>query len=261
MFERSVKMVKILSIGNSFSQDGHRYFHDIAENLGKEILTYNLYVGGCSFEMHWNYYISDEAKYVFEKNGKLSNGRDDKMISLRKALAFEDWDIITVQQVSQLSGIEESYYPFIKNLLSVVRDACPKAKLYLHQSWAYEYCRKYSLFGQYYNSSPAVMQNAIHQLTQKVAKENALEIIPTGDVVYAAINDENVFDSQKGGISLYRDSLHMSLGYGRYLAALVWCKILLDAKIENCTYVPADEKTEPALLEFLNKKASEILSK
>lgn len=254
-------MIKILSIGNSFSQDSHRYFHAVAENLGKEILTYNLFVGGCSFEMHWSYYVSDEAKYVFEKNGVLANGRDDKRISLKKALAFEDWDIITVQQVSQYSGIEESYYPFIKNLLSVVRDACPKAKLYLHQGWAYEYCRQYSLFEKFYNSSPALMQSAVHKVTEKVACENALEIIPTGDVVYAAINDETVFNSQKGGISLYRDSLHMSLGYGRYLAALVWCKTLLGAKIENCTYVPEDEKTEPALLEFLKMKAVQMLAK
>lgn len=254
-------MIKILSIGNSFSQDGHRYFHDIAENLGKDILTYNLYVGGCSFEMHWDYYVSNEAKYVFEKNGVLSNGKDDTMISLKKALAFEDWDIITVQQVSQYSGVEDTYYPFIKNLLSVVREACPRAKLYLHQSWAYEYCRKYHLFESLYNSSPAVMQSAIRKVTHKVAMENALAIIPTGDAVYAAINDESVFDPQKGGISLYRDTLHMSLGYGRYLAALIWCKVLLDAKIENCTYIPADEPTEPALLEFLKKKALEVLSK
>ncbi len=252
-------MIKVLSIGNSFSQDSHRYLHDVAENLGKEILTYNLYVGSCSFEMHWDYYISDEPKYVFEKNGNLSNGKDDKMISLKKALAFEDWDIITVQQVSGYSGIEESYYPFIKNLLSAVRDACPKAKLYLHQGWAYEYCRKNDLFEKFYNSSAAVMQNAVHNVTQKIARDNVLEIIPTGDVVYAAINDESIFNSEKGGISLYRDKLHLSLGYGRYLAALVWCKTLFNANIENCAYVPTDEKTEPALLEFIKAKVKECL--
>ncbi len=252
-------MIKILSIGNSFSQDSHRYFHDVAKNLGKEILTYNLYVGSCSFEMHWDYYVSNEPKYVFEKNGNLSNGKDDKMISLKKALVFEDWDIITVQQVSGYSGVEESYYPYIKNLLSAVRDACPKAKLYLHQGWAYEYCRRNDLFEKYYNSSAALMQSAVSTVTKKVALENALEIIPTGDVVYAVINDSDIFNSQKGGKSIYRDRLHLSLGYGRYLAALVWCKILLNADIENCTYIPADEETEPSYLEFIKKTVQKTL--
>lgn len=253
-------MIKILSIGNSFSQDGHRYLHAVAENLGKDILTYNLFVGSCSFEMHWDYYISDEPKYVFEKNGKLQNGRDDTMISLKKALAFEDWDIITVQQVSGYSGAEESYYPYIKNLLSAVRDACPKAKLYLHQGWAYEYDRKYSLFEKYYSSSAAVMQNAVHNVTQKIARDNALDIIPTGDVVYAVINDESLFNSEKGGMSIYRDKLHLSLGYGRFLAALVWSSVLLKTNPQSCTYVPEDEKTEPALLDFIKMKVSEALA-
>ena len=45
-------MVKILAIGNSFSQDATRYMKEIAQSMGLEMLVVNLYIGGCSLEQH-----------------------------------------------------------------------------------------------------------------------------------------------------------------------------------------------------------------
>ncbi len=39
-------MLKILSIGNSFSQDAQRYLYDISKSNGEEIKNVNLYIGG-----------------------------------------------------------------------------------------------------------------------------------------------------------------------------------------------------------------------
>ena len=36
--------MKVLSIGNSFSQDATRYLHQIAKNSGDDFKTVNLYV-------------------------------------------------------------------------------------------------------------------------------------------------------------------------------------------------------------------------
>ncbi len=44
--------MKILAIGNSFSQDATRYLQDIAASAGEELFVRNLYIGGCSLEMH-----------------------------------------------------------------------------------------------------------------------------------------------------------------------------------------------------------------
>ncbi len=38
--------MKVLSIGNSFSQDAHKWFHKLAEKNGVEVNTANLYIGG-----------------------------------------------------------------------------------------------------------------------------------------------------------------------------------------------------------------------
>ena len=38
--------MKILSVGNSFSQDAHRWLHHIAGLSGVSMETVNLYIGG-----------------------------------------------------------------------------------------------------------------------------------------------------------------------------------------------------------------------
>ena len=46
--------MNILSIGNSFSQDAQKWLHSISVANGNSFETYNLFIGGCSLETHWN---------------------------------------------------------------------------------------------------------------------------------------------------------------------------------------------------------------
>ena len=62
-------MLKILSIGNSFSQDAQRYLTRFAKAAGVDILTHNLEIGGCSLEQHWNYFKNDDKNYALEIDG------------------------------------------------------------------------------------------------------------------------------------------------------------------------------------------------
>ena len=55
--------MKILCIGNSFSQDATRYLQEIAEKNGDNYKVTNLFIGGCSLEMHYNNIIEDAEKY------------------------------------------------------------------------------------------------------------------------------------------------------------------------------------------------------
>jgi hypothetical protein len=52
--------MKILSIGNSFSQDAQRYISKIAAARGEELYTKNLHIGGCSLERHHSNMLTDE---------------------------------------------------------------------------------------------------------------------------------------------------------------------------------------------------------
>ena len=55
--------MKLLSIGNSFSMDAHHYLHDLAKSGGVNIECYNLYIGGCELERHWNNYMNKSNYY------------------------------------------------------------------------------------------------------------------------------------------------------------------------------------------------------
>ena len=67
--------MKVLSIGNSFSQDAHKWLHKLAENNGVDLETVNLYIGGCSLGTHWKNAKENNADYEFELNGMLTYDR------------------------------------------------------------------------------------------------------------------------------------------------------------------------------------------
>lgn len=50
--------MNMLSIGNSFSQDSHRWLSQMAAGWGDEIYAANLHISGCSLERHWNNFVS-----------------------------------------------------------------------------------------------------------------------------------------------------------------------------------------------------------
>ena len=109
--------MKILSIGNSFSQDAHRWLHSIAKADNYELDTVNLFVGGCSLEKHWFNYTNDVSCYDMEGN----NGEFIKKTSISETLESDKFDVVTLQQVSSLSGRPQSYFPFLTNLVDIVR--------------------------------------------------------------------------------------------------------------------------------------------
>lgn len=111
--------MKLLSIGNSFSTDAHSWLHQIAESYGDKIHAVNLYIGGCSLARHYNNLLSGEQAYEAWVNGTFS-----KKSSIQDALQ-EKWDVITLQQVSSLSGMPESYEPYLTALYNEVKKQTP----------------------------------------------------------------------------------------------------------------------------------------
>ena len=126
--------MNILAIGNSFSQDATRYVHAIARSIGQKWNTANLYIGGCPLEKHFRNMHTEACAYELQWNGTNTGF----YVSLREALLSRSWDIITLQQASHYSAFYDTYQPYLNELAAYVRSLCPKAKLYIHQTWAYE---------------------------------------------------------------------------------------------------------------------------
>lgn len=238
--------MKVLSIGNSFSQDAHRWLHSLAAANGMDIATFNLYIGGCSLETHWQNFTGNHAFYDLEPNG----GECIRKISIRDALAMDKWDVVTVQQVSQLSGIRESYEPWLSCLVREVRKACPEAKLYFHQTWAYEPDSDHGGFANY-DRDQEKMHTCILDATTAAARAVSAEIIPVGPVVQV-LRKTPEFDRSAGGRSLCRDGFHLSLDYGRFAAAATWIKTLTGKDIKVQPFEDFDVRLIERIAEVVN---------
>lgn len=214
-------MMKVLSIGNSFSQDAHRYLHLLAGREGVAMKTVNLFIGGCSLRTHYLNMLGDHAAYDFEFNGQ---GTGIK-VSLRQALESDDWDCITWQQASHLSGHFETYTPYIEALAEYGKKYCPHAKILIHQTWAYEDgSEKLKALGDY--ATAGEMLAAVCAAYEKAAESiRADGVIPSGRAMMKAL--------EMGLEKVHRDTFHASLGVGRYLLALCWYKALTGRDISH----------------------------
>lgn len=241
--------MKILSIGNSFSEDAHKWLHKLANDNGIEIETVNLYIGGCSLEMHWTNIKENNAYYDFQPNGNCG----ERKISISEALKMDNWDVITVQQVSSLSGMYETYEPYLSQILSVIKSASPDAKIYFHQTWAYEWDFDNENFALYDNDQ-LKMFDCLKAATEKAAKAINAELIPTGSVIQALRESIPEFDYKNGGSSLCRDGFHLSYDYGRFAAAAVWVRTITGQNVETTSF----ENFNPAILEKIVKVVNEL---
>lgn len=235
--------MKILCIGNSFSQDATRYLEAVSDH---QLTARNCCIGGCSLEKHCHQLDSGEESYEYQKDAECQ-----RMISLPEALGRHTWDVVTLQQVSVLSGMGDSYEPWLGRLVEEVRRRCPNAEILLHRTWAYEACSDHPGFANYGRDSQR-MYRAIYETTEAMAKQYSLRVIPAGDAVQRARKLPE-FNTETGGLSLTRDGFHLSFDYGRYLAALVWLHTLTGREPQTVSFAP--EATKAESLALLKKAA------
>lgn len=237
------RIMKILSIGNSFSQDAQAYLHDAAASAGLSLDCVNLFIGGCSLERHYNNLISGEKAYVPEYNGQ----PESEPVSLPEMLAGERYDIVTLQQASHFSGKYETYDPYITELYGAVRKNQPHAKIYIHETWAYETDCQYPLFANY-GYSQAEMYRSLREAYSKISRKLGLELIPAGSCIQYFRENLPQFDYAHGGKPLTRDGFHMSIPIGRLIVALVWLEKLFGADASRSAFVPAEAADEDIAL-------------
>ncbi|MBR5876997.1 MAG: DUF4886 domain-containing protein, partial [Alistipes sp.] len=225
--------LRILAIGNSFADDAMEYLPKFTGQLECEhVELARLYIGGCSLERHVREYRSGKASYDFyhydsdsyDKGSNLSHNWSKSKSSMEDALKMGEWDVITMQQVSGYSGIWESYQPHLDELVAIVRKHQPKARLAWHMTWSYSQDSKHGDFKRYGNSQEQ-MDNAIVATARKVYEQTPYfdYMIPSGVAIEALRHTIN--NPPK---DLTRDGYHLDLGMGRYAAACVWYKVLIE---------------------------------
>lgn len=225
--------LKILAIGNSFSIDGMEYLWNILRDVGvKNVTLGNLYIAGCTIDMHWKNITEDSDAYKYYKN--TSGQWNSRTASLKTALLEEDWDIITVQQGSPTSGVPSSFKN-LDNLLDYVNSnkTNKDAKIFWHMTWAYQQDHVEQYF-ENYNCDQMTMYNAIVNTAQSevITKELIDGLIPSGTAI------QNLRTSYLGD-TLTRDTTHLSKDFGCYAAGLTWMTAITGISADKVTWVPS----------------------
>lgn len=226
--------LKLLAIGNSFSEDAiEQNLFELAGAAGHQMVIGNMCIGGCSLERHWGNAQGNKPDYNYRKievDGKMTRTAN---YTLDKALRDEQWDYVSLQQVSQLSGMYSSFQPHLDSLIAYVRARVPATtKLIWHVTWAYAQNSTHGGFANY-DRDQGKMYRAIVEGAQRLKKENAQFslFIPVGTAI------QNARTSFVGD-HLNRDGFHLDLVLGRYTAACTWFECLFGTNVVGNRFVP-----------------------
>lgn len=256
--DTSLRTIKILCIGNSFSQDTVYYLYDIANSAGINIIIGNLYSSGCSLERHYTYALNNEKAYSYYKwtSPDMITEEDQTM---SEAVLDEEWDYITFQQASEYSGIYSTYQPYLNYLIAYVKGMAlnPDVKLALNMTWAYSHNSTNNGFSRY-SRDQKIMYDSIINAYKQAAYDTGIDIlIPCGTAIQNARTNKNL---KAVGNELTSDGYHLDLGMGRYIAGLTLFETIIKEEninrdlYEDVKFIPNTiNSTED--LAYLAKKA------
>ena len=223
------RVFKILAIGNSFSDDAiEHYLHDLVKASGRKVLIANLYYGGRSLQTHWEQASNDGSDYDLRVISPDGSRKTFKNSSVRQAIESENWDFISFQEVSQLSGRIEGYREYLPQLVEFAKPLTtnPNLKFLLHQTWAYSKDSQHEGFSNY-NRDQMTMYRAIVD-----AVWQAKELAPIDIVVPAGTAIQNGRTSYIGD-KFTRDGYHLNVNIGRFTASCAWFEALFGGIADN----------------------------
>jgi hypothetical protein len=266
----SPKTVRLVTIGNSFSNNATHYLGDLAKAAGHVLVHQPMAVGGASMEVHWTKIQANE------KDAKDPAGLYGAK-SLSGVLKTDDWDFVTIQQASIKSHDVDTYRPFAEQLQKYVKTHAPRAELLLHQTWAYR-CddpRFAPKTPKVEPSSREAMHASLTNAYRTIAKELGVRVIPVGDAFHLADGDpqwgykpDAAFNRASAAAPVLPDQTHsLHVGWrwstkegkttlgmdghhanaaGEYLGACVFYEVLFKESAVGNPFSPKELKPEEA---------------
>ena len=223
------RVIKILTIGNSFSEDAvENYLHDLASAAGHKVMIANMYIGGCNLETHWKNASGNLPAYQLRTISPDGTRGTMNEKALREVIAGENWDYISFQEVSQLSGKMEGYTAYLPQLVeyAAALTTNPEVKFVLHQTWAYAQDSNHFGFPNYDSDQMTMFQAIVETVWQAKNLTDIAMIIPSGTAI------QNARTSYIGD-RFTRDGYHLSLTMGRFTAAATWFEALFGGIADN----------------------------
>lgn len=250
--------LKVLAVGNSFSVDGMQHLYLVAKNAGIEnVVLGTLYKGGCSLDMHKEYMSGDLASYeTFYVSSDEAGGMitENKNVTAKYAIQYEDWDYIVLQQVSNYTGMASKYGNLQYVIDYVNANKTSDAKLLWHMTWAYQQDTTNSGFNNYGKDQMTMYNSIVSVVNDLILTNSAISgVIPAGTAI------QNLRTSPLGD-TLTRDGYHLSYGIGRYTAALTWLAAITGYDVSDITAIPSAYPEIALELDYIKQSVKDAIS-
>lgn len=232
---QETKSLKILAIGNSFTDDGTAYLPSLIQKAGIPNVTIaKMVVGGTSLQFHYTHAVKNDTVYAFSVStgdGFRSQGKK----TFSECLSSETWDYVIVQQLSNLSGMYHTYQPYLNDLIKIIYSYQPNVGIGWQMTWAYSTNSTHSGFYNYEKSQTKMHEAIADAVNQMKTQTGVSLIIPTGMVIQELRGTHICND-----LELTRDGYHLDYGAGRYAAACTWFETFIypiyNVSVVNNTY-------------------------
>ena len=238
----------VIIIGNSFSTGWPDELNGLMTAAGIEVNIFTVYYSGCPLSSHWYWLKTGQKHYRLRHHIQGGGSHDDNDVNLQFCLKQRNWDVISLQQhfgpKNALSYDEmlKSCTPFAENIYNYLKENFPKTKLLWHETWAYEVgwsrdgvtVPDVAFQTTYYENIKAV--------SQKIATDNGVPMVPCGDAWQIARHEYNSGDLSR---DLYHDGPENG---GQYLNACVWFETLTGQSCIGNTWRPKYEIAEERIL-------------
>ena len=259
--------VKILAIGNSYSNNTTFYISKIAESMGKNVSATSLYYPGCSIEGHVEFYNNDSREYQFYVDGVNITGWEVKN-TMKEVFDRDDYDYITVQQGPGRATDFSTYWteekPYLTELYDIIKKHEPQAEVMIHQTWSFselDSTMGTKWWSPVYDNSLEMfklIENAYEQAADKLGIDKEKGIIPVGRAIQLAKDEYGYWDAYNPGYAekylpdasdanaakhcengaLYTDDIDHLNHRGRYIAGCVWLEQILGYDCREATFYP-----------------------
>ena len=207
--------LKVLAIGNSFLDDPMAYLESLVHSSGidqSKLCVYSAVKGGTSLEYWANTCKNGDEVTIYQRAGNF------KMTTTQAPLIellAQDWDVVSVQQLSNLAQNPDKISPFLPYLISQIREHCPNKNVVIawQQVWTYWRGSIEWSINDWEN---------INNVVKMTFNYGVDMVIPTGTAIQNA--RMSVLNTPNG---LLRDDKHLGYGVGRYVAACTWFEALI----------------------------------
>ena len=257
--------IRVLAIGNGFSQDSVKLLSEIAASDGVSILPYNAYRYGKTLKDHYYAWEINTAEYYRVEPYGVSNGT---FKSSRELVSMQDWDYIILQGTTHYNEYDEglwgasvatttNYWTKLKNGIA---EYAPDAKRLVNATWApiNEFAAKVNdgMFasctpdsrGAYLAALLPHEQAGADIYSTEVREDGGKAYIPTAVAVDYLIrhycfpehegerDSDDKYDNSENTRGVFKDiTCHLTDNVGKVLAGLVWYEMI--------TGIPATESS------------------